>query len=1022
MKINTKINLLVAVTITATLVLTLLLQVMKYRELQYYGLVEQVKGMNGHILKARIEEGKTGLSPYGGGTIYTHLDKAAAVLGGIDSALLGDASETILEIASLIGRFRSTVQRNIGNNYLLTRTMEQLLEAASAYGRTYDAMSLRVDREIADSQLYNWKGLDTRSLLELKRSSAYANNIVGEIILLVSQQLLLERNLEGFTEKYDRAIFSLGIQQENLRLQVKPLRGTPYEKVHTQLADTAQRIGTLTPELKKLLVESLAVSDQLEGYARQIDRHTDALVEVSESLRKKENRSAQMILILGQSLFFLALLLGGLLFSRSITRPLSALMAATKSLGSDSLEEMVLEELAREGTGAARPSDPPSGGDEVGVLTASFIRMKNEIRNKILLLKQSEKNLETTLNSIGDGVIATDLEGRIKRMNPTAEALTAWWEVEASGRPLSEIFHIVHSETGEVAENPVDRVLAHGTVVGVANRTTLMARDGALRKIAHNAAPIRDEKGRIGGVVLVFQDVTETYRMREAQRESEERYQKLFIDSNDTIFIASREGEILESNPAASTLLGHPVEALKEMNISRLLVNPDDRARFKKEMELVGGSVKDFEVELLTEGGKVLTCLLNATSRHDREGDLVGYQGILRDVTEGRRMERQLQQAQKIESIGTLAGGIAHDFNNILAAILGYAEMTLYKLPEESQLEPHIQEIRKAGNRARGLVKQILTFSRQAEHEHRPLQVHLVVREALKLLRASIPVTVEIRENIDARSGAIMADPTQIHQIVMNLCTNAYHAMRETGGVLAVELTRMEVGEGDPKVADLSLAPGPYIVLTVGDTGHGMRPATLDRIFEPYFTTKKKGEGTGMGLAVVHGIVKSHNGHITAYSEPGHGTSFQVYLPGIDATGAAGEKNGAGEIPGGDERILAIDDEGVVVEMEREMLECLGYKVTGTTSCEEALRLFSAKPESFDLVITDMTMPAMTGAELSRKLLAIRPDIPIIMCSGYSELINEEKARAIGIREYVMKPIVLREMAGVVRAALDQAD
>ncbi len=383
------------------------------------------------------------------------------------------------------------------------------------------------------------------------------------------------------------------------------------------------------------------------------------------------------------------------------------------------------------------------------------------------------------------------------------------------------------------------------------------------------------------------------------------------------------------------------------------------------------------------------------------------------------KLEVRLTQAQKMEAIGTLAGGIAHDFNNILTPILGYAEMVQYGLPKESELWANQQEVLNAADRAKNLVKQILAFSRQSEHERKPLQIHLIVKEAIKLLRASIPTTIEIREDIDTKSGTALADPTQIHQILMNLCTNAYHAMRETGGILAVELTQIEIERADTKVTALHLAPGSYLLLKISDTGTGMDRTTVDRIFDPYFTTKKKGEGTGMGLSVVHGIVKSHGGHITVYSEPGQGTSFQIYLPRIATSSTEFEAKLKEDIPLGKERILIVDDEETVVRMEQQMLEHLGYKVTAMINCEEALHAFTAQADDFDLIITDMTMPHMTGAELSQKILAIRPDIPIIMCTGFSELINEDKAKAIGIREYVMKPVVRQEMAKVVRKVLD---
>ena len=391
---------------------------------------------------------------------------------------------------------------------------------------------------------------------------------------------------------------------------------------------------------------------------------------------------------------------------------------------------------------------------------------------------------------------------------------------------------------------------------------------------------------------------------------------------------------------------------------------------------------------------------------------------IVERTTALAQSERQLQQVMKLQAIGTLAGGIAHDFNNILFPIVGYTELTMDDIPADSQARQNLEEILKAADRAKELVQQILTFSRQSGQERKPLKVQFLTKEALKLLRATIPSTIDFEYNVSEDCGSILGDPTQIHQVIMNLCTNAYHALQETGGKLSVSLKEVDIGY-EKSVERVGMKVGRHLELIVEDNGHGMEPEVLERIFEPYYTTKEQGKGAGLGLSVIHGIIKNHGGDISVASQSGKGTVFTIYLPTIDDIDIETKPVEAAAATQGNERILLIDDEKQIIDIQQQILERLGYKVTPKTDSEEALEEFAALPEKYDLVITDMTMPKMTGDQLARKLMDIKPDIPVILCTGFNETITEEKALAMGIDSFIMKPIVKDELADTIRTVLD---
>jgi len=522
----------------------------------------------------------------------------------------------------------------------------------------------------------------------------------------------------------------------------------------------------------------------------------------------------------------------------------------------------------------------------------------------------------------------------------------------------------------------------------------------------------------------LLQEIAERKRAEELLGESEKKYKTQFEAALDAILIADAEtGILLDCNRAASELVNRAKSELVGKH-QRMLHPPEEvegefSTAFRQHLENKGGEA--LEAQVITKDGEIRDVLIKA-SHYELKGAKL-LQGIFHDITNRKRaeeerahLEARLQQAQKMEAIGTLAGGIAHDFNNILAALIGYTEMALDEAEEGSLLRQNLREVLIAGNRAKDLVKQILAFSRQAEQESKPVQIRPILKEALKLLRATLPATIAIRQDIQSDSD-VLADPTQLHQVLMNLCANAGQAMEAKGGILEVSLADVEL-DPDFTAEHPDTRPGPYTKLTVSDTGHGMTPEVLKRIFDPFFTTREVGKGTGMGLSAVHGIVKTCGGAVIAYSEPEKGSTFNVYLPVVERQGEPESVSDA-PAPRGSERILFIDDEETLVHIGKQVLESLGYEVTTRTDGTEALELFKSQPDTFDLVITDMTMPEVTGVDLAQEFMKIRPAIPVILCTGFSAKMDEEKSKAMGIRAFVPKPALKLDMAKTVRRVLD---
>ncbi len=495
------------------------------------------------------------------------------------------------------------------------------------------------------------------------------------------------------------------------------------------------------------------------------------------------------------------------------------------------------------------------------------------------------------------------------------------------------------------------------------------------------------------------------------------RYRELFKTSRDGILFTDLNGRIEDANPAFLEMVGYPFDEVCDMFEQQM--TPEKwrllESRVVSPALLSQGESGDYEKEYIRKNGTRIPAQVRSWLLRDSLGEPFRKLTLVRDTSARKSLEVQLRQAQKMEALGTLAGGIAHDFNNVLAAILGYIELARFDVDETSPARKSIDQIYKASQRARNLVGHILSFSRQSMHEKRPVFMQQIISESLELLRASLPSTIEIKQSMTSKMFPIEADGTQIHQILMNLCTNASHAMPD-GGTLSIVLDVVTFNELEAH-GFVDLEPGAYMKLWVKDTGSGMDPEVKKRIFDPYFTTKGKGQGTGMGLSVVHGILKAHGGAVHVESEVGEGSSFYLYFP--ICKGRAGEEAVAvAGLAKGHERILFVDDEPDLAELGMTMLERLGYTVTSVTDSQKALDLFTSSPDEYDLVVTDLTMPKMTGVPFARKVKSVRPDVPVIICTGYSDSVSAGDVSEAGIDYLLMKPLEIRELSASIRNAL----
>lgn len=631
-------------------------------------------------------------------------------------------------------------------------------------------------------------------------------------------------------------------------------------------------------------------------------------------------------------------------------------------------------------------------------------------------LRQSEKRYETLVTSTTDYVYSVKVQNRFPvktRHNQSCISLTGYAPEEFDRDPYLWIRMVPDEERMKVRRQ-AESILTGGGAYPVEHR--IVRKDGSVRWVRNTPVPHYDEEGRLLSYDGLVQDITDYIHTHEQQR----RLVAVIDQVDQGVVVTDNRGVIQYVNPAMEKLSGYNRAEVVGKN-AKIFSRDRESDLFYRQiwMTISAGMTWSGQFGCNRKDGTPYRVQCTISPVRNDSGKITNYVSLRRDITQELRMQEQVQQAQKMEAIGTMAGGIAHDFNNILAAILGYSEMLEEEVPEGQKARKHVDQVVKAANRAKDLVRQILTFCRKSETELQPMLLQPIVKEVLKLIRASMPSTIELRQNIQETTGKVLADSTQIHQVVMNLCTNASQAMEEKGGMLEVSLLT-EMLEDDLDLETGKLEKGPYARLIVKDTGCGMDAETREKIFLPFFSTKPQGQGTGMGLSLVHGIITGLGGTVQVDSIEGRGTTFDILIPVLEGETTQEMKVLPPVEKGRGERVLFVDDEDMLGRLWYQRLTGWNYLVEVCPNGQDALKLFEQNPSRFDIVITDQTMPRMTGLELAEAILEKRPQMPIILCTGYSNLVTPERVRDIGIRELLFKPVLSRELSLVLRRLLEE--